>query len=121
MFADFSADDRVSKIKSLRLCFSCLESRNHQNRRCFKPSQCGVQGCNKKHSSLLHQSLMEAGTVSGNKTLDQRIDLHASMTVEPEVVLEDGMTAESNKQQIALPVVPVTIRAGAKQVKHMHY
>ena len=53
-FLDMSVDERWNKIKTLRLCFSCLKS-GHQVRSChFKNILCGTNGCQKVHHKLLH-------------------------------------------------------------------
>ena len=53
-----SVDERVELIKEKRLCFNCLLpiGPNHNSSTCKKPG-CIIEGCSKKHHTLLHRVL----------------------------------------------------------------
>ena len=57
-FLQCSPSERFDVVKGNRLCFNCLESRNHSAKWCRKPKDCNVKGCHHKHSRLLHDVFM---------------------------------------------------------------
>ncbi|CAL8132207.1 unnamed protein product [Orchesella dallaii] len=53
VFLKLDLNKRWSLVKKKKACFSCL-NRGHQTTKCFKKSPCGINGCDKRHSVLLH-------------------------------------------------------------------
>ena len=45
--------ERVETVKKAKLCFSCL-SPGHNSRNCQAGLTCGVDGCDRRHSKVLH-------------------------------------------------------------------
>lgn len=97
-FIAMSAPRRLEAIKAKRLCFNCLETRNHSARWCGKKSNCNRAGCMGKHSKLLHDALQPA---AGNQAIASSMacgDL-------------------SNGDKVALPILPVWVK-GLGQAKY---
>ena len=46
---------KLKHVTECKLCENCLLD-NHAVERCFRQSMCGIEGCNQKHSRLLHSS-----------------------------------------------------------------
>ena len=51
-FKSKSVAERVRIVKEKRLCFSCLQS-GHGVRECKRSKPCGLNGCQRKHNSML--------------------------------------------------------------------
>ncbi|XP_055543524.1 uncharacterized protein LOC129729067 [Wyeomyia smithii] len=51
-FQNLSVEDRWRKVRSLGLCQNCLFG--HGRRSCRSSSRCGIEGCQYRHHSLLH-------------------------------------------------------------------
>ncbi len=54
-FKNLEASQRLAIVTEKRLCENCLMS-NHATDKCFKSSRCGIDGCDLKHSRLIHAS-----------------------------------------------------------------
>jgi len=68
-FKQMNPTRRLDAVKKLKLCFNCLGSKNHVANKCHRQGQCDVSGCNMKHSSLLHDALVNSqkqSNVSGD-------------------------------------------------------
>ncbi|XP_014668458.1 PREDICTED: L-xylulose reductase-like [Priapulus caudatus] len=55
-----SPQKRLDAVREKRLCFNCLQFRNHTAKMCKFPARCGVNNCTGKHSKLLHAALSAA-------------------------------------------------------------
>lgn len=54
-FDRLSVNDRWQKVKTFRLCFSCLR-KGHSTANCRNKKRCGINDCPKFHHSCLHET-----------------------------------------------------------------
>lgn len=55
LFKSISVEARWEKVKDLKVCFSCMK-KGHRTNQCYKKKQCSVNGCNRVHNVLLHNT-----------------------------------------------------------------
>ena len=55
--------DRIAKVRSLHLCFSCLKP-GHGTYKCQEKVKCKVAGCQRHHTTLLHGATWPSSTAS---------------------------------------------------------
>ena len=55
-FKSLKPEARLSFAKENRICFNCLKVGKHAAKECHSRYRCKVQGCQMKHSSLLHHA-----------------------------------------------------------------
>ncbi|XP_036322216.1 uncharacterized protein LOC118736235 [Rhagoletis pomonella] len=53
-----TVSDRRTEVKSRRLCSACLNA-GHSTSNCRRRKVCGIDGCNRSHHRLLHESRSE--------------------------------------------------------------
>ena len=98
---------RLEAVKRLKLCFNCLGSRNHTAKTCHKQGHCDMSGCNVKHSSLLHDTLVSSQSRS-NMSDDST---NSSQTVQAQCCACGPVGAS----KVALPIVAVTVKGSGMQ------
>ena len=91
MFVEKTIQDRLNFVKDNNLCYNCLLP-GHISRKCTLDRKCPISGCGRKHSKLLH------------------------ITPSPPKPIQSGFTVdcnatESKLMKVALPIVPVSVRA----------
>jgi hypothetical protein len=52
-FKALAPEEKMKMIDECNICENCLLS-NHQVDKCFRPSMCGINGCQEKHSRFIH-------------------------------------------------------------------
>lgn len=71
-FKALKVPDRYNKVKELRLCFNCLNG-GHSIKNCRQNKICNVDGCQRRHHALIHQTPSEAPkTTTSNLTTENR-------------------------------------------------
>ena len=58
---------RLSKVKELRLCFSCLKP-GHGSRKCPTKQICKVFGCERYHATFLHEATLDNASSQPRRT-----------------------------------------------------
>ena len=99
-FTSMSVQKRMDLVKEKRLCFNCLETRNHSARWCGKRSDCDTDGCRYKHSKLLHGAVLAPATDVTNGASDTRVGAQSM-----------ACGYSSGGMKIALPIVSVWVRS----------
>ena len=124
--------DRIAKVRSLHLCFSCLKP-GHGTYKCQEKVKCKVQGCQRYHATLLHGSTWPSSTTStetsgAGQSRTRIVQAGASQEVStpppssPAVhsqgseaqgqgVMCSGHVVESAVQKVALPIIAVKVKA----------
>ena len=62
-FKELKAEQKLNFIVEKKLCENCLLD-NHVVEKCFRPSMCGVNGCEQKHSRFIHFCKVQVEPVS---------------------------------------------------------
>jgi len=91
------------------ICFNCLSGK-HRTARCKSARVCSIPGCGKRHSNLLHRP---SGTEYSNSA---EVNSQSGATVEVEASAMCGSIGAGDLR-IALPIVPVQIRASGRSVR----
>ena len=87
-----SVEERWNLVRKLKLCFLCLKG-HHQVKFCRNENACGVEGCARRHNSVLHQDL-------------RILDATAA-----------SVNACNNSEAIQLGIVPVIIKGPKAEIK----
>ena len=114
-FKAMSPGEKLSFVWGRKLCFCCFDGR-HLASQCKAGIVCGVEGCTAKHSKLMHKSLERSvrensGEQQGKPnpgTGDQHIESHTLACSSP----------KHGQIKLALPIVPVKVRAKGQSVYH---
>ena len=143
-FKKMDVRSRWHTTKQLRVCFCCLR-RNHTSDQCTRSKTCGIDGCQRRHNSLLHGGLttrddgagdganQEPGTVrpegrrelaadmgrSGNVLPGSSSVMEGERMVSSERSLTTTMTASKFPEQthfVGLCTVPVVVKNGGRQL-----
>ena len=124
--------DRIAKVRSLHLCFSCLKP-GHGTYKCQEKVRCKVQGCQRYHATFLHGATWPSSTAStvtsgAGQSRTRIVQAGASQEVStpppssPAVhsqgseaqgqgVMCSGHVVESAVQKVALPIIAVKVKA----------
>lgn len=104
-FKDLSVDDRWKKARELRLCFSCLKG-HHQVGKCFKKQRCGVDGCDKQHNYILHNT---ADSVDRRQT-------HGVATSSENENPRRNFHAGTQRSEILFQIIPIKLYGPKKSI-----
>ena len=94
-FVEMSVTARIEYVANNRLCNNCL-SAGHTAHECRKPFICRVNGCNRKHSRLLH-----VDNIVSNNNVSVNVDWHAM---------------PKHQVNVCMPTVPVIVN----NTQHVH-
>ena len=124
-FKSMRVPERIKFVADNRLCFNCLKP-GHFSSDCRLARTCSVPGCNRKHTKFLHQPTYLADNTTRPSEVLPATSAAISVS-EPDAVpteARSGYTELSHaenfgatgagvgcKGRIALPIVPVTVRA----------
>ena len=100
-FRNMPHGDRLALVRRAKLCDNCLKQ-GHMARGCMNPSGCEIDGCKRKHDTLLHfdQPNRSEGSTSGD---DAIVANHAH--------IEGGQCgAISRGKKVRLRIVPVKVQ-----------
>ena len=98
-FKALKPDQKYKHILEKKLCENCLLD-NHVVETCYKPSRCGIHGCQQPHSRFIHWCKIQgesAGTSDSN--------IHVTETANPRSL--SGFTQSS--AQVCIPIVMVRV------------
>ncbi|XP_059217038.1 uncharacterized protein LOC131994307 isoform X1 [Stomoxys calcitrans] len=114
-FLQMSLDDRWSKVKQIKTCFSCLK-RGHQVKNCHQKGRCGVNGCQKPHHSLLHKTF--PALESSSAVLSQPNMNTDAITQQTESQLDARRNchATCHTENVLFQILPITIYGKQKQL-----
>ena len=110
-----SPSKRLEFVKGKRLCFNCLETRNHSGRFCVKPSGCNKPGCTGKHCKLLHDALVPNNSTRRESSETRNVGQEGSNLNRQQVT--NATTSVKMDTKVALPVVSVFVRGGGNVVR----
>ena len=126
-FKAMRLNDRVTFALEKRLCFNCLRP-GHVSSRCGLRRVCSVPGCNMKHTKFLHQIVSPARSADNpqetiRKTVysEQQQEGQGQESQSGFVKLDSQENFGVNRarggenMRIALPIVPVVVRAPGNQ------
>ena len=114
-FKAMSPGERLSFVCSKKLCFCCFDGR-HVVRQCKAGIICGVEGCRVKHSKLLHRSFERPG--KENPDEQQAVPNPGSSSQQIESHTHACSSPKHGEIKLALPIVPVKVRAKGQTVYH---
>jgi hypothetical protein len=107
-FKKMSVQRRLDIVKEKRLCFNCMGSRNHVASECKMEWRCNVDGCGKKHSSLLHSTVHPSTLSSRDKDETERKSVDDSAK---------GFAcgpSQVDARKVALPIVVVNVKGSGQ-------
>ena len=106
-FAKMSPSARLKIARERKLCFNCLSGKRHFSRKCDQ-GPCGVQGCNGRHSKLLHEAFQSNKGSEGTSdpTTPSNQDVGATSYA------CGGMQMPA---KIALPIVAVMVKGSDQE------
>ena len=103
---------RLETARDKKVCFNCLRRSKHSAKFCNRGDKCGTDGCEIKHSSLLHHGFIELAKIK---------DAEAATALTTETVSNDSTRTsvsahsrrviEKTHGKTALPIVSVTVSA----------
>ena len=102
-FKSMDVCSRWNVAKKGSVCFRCL-STGHHGSRCNRNKPCGIDGCKRPHSRLLHEGERPVATCPANEEKNEDSE-------------EYSHTAVKEGTKIALRTIPVVIRNGSRTVK----
>ena len=94
-FKEMEVSQRRQHVMNHHLCFNCLKS-GHGARTCRLNRTCRVDGCDQKHTKFLHPVDLPVSTSEATASTEQAHSM-----------------CNTTDDRIALPVVPVEVRASA--------
>ena len=97
-FIALTIDERAEFIGLRELCFNCLE-RGHVSARCPRDVTCDVEGCGRRHNSLLH----------GGRRVFPRAPGSGGLPA-PSDTKHVGTAAADPRSQVLLQVTPITVQ-----------
>lgn len=106
-FLGMTAEKRLDIAREMKLCFNCLEFRNHSAKLCRQKSNCDFENCQMKHSRLLHEAFKSDNKDRQKMTNELKLQGHVT-----------NVTAQSNActksvtdfKKVSLPIVTLHVR-----------
>ena len=97
----FPVEERYELIKQHRLCFNCL-SNDHMIDKCQSKVTCKIDGCNKRHHTLLHRPKIpqpnKTPQIDGNKIKNQNSNINkvALLKIVPVILFNENKEIKTN-------------------------
>ena len=126
-FKAMRLNDRVTFALEKRLCFNCLRP-GHVSSRCGLRRVCSVPGCNMKHTKFLHQIVPPVRSADNLRETIHKTPVYSEQQQEGQgQAAQSGFVkldsqenfgvngARGGENMIALPIVPVVVRAPGNQ------
>ena len=113
-FKAMSPGERLSFVWGKKLCFCCFDGR-HTASQCRAGVVCGEDGCTAKHSKLLHQSFEQSGRENSG---EQQSRPNPGTSPQVESHTHACSSPRQGQIKLALPIVPVKVRAKGQTVYH---
>ncbi|XP_068684757.1 uncharacterized protein [Montipora foliosa] len=104
-FKALSVEERLKKVQKHGLCFSCL-SPQHWLNNCSNQKQCGVNGCSRSHTALLHK-LRNVTSMENSDVVSATYP--AVQTAVGSSTEHSNSSHRSSHTSVLLQVVPVTL------------
>ena len=96
-----SPEERGEFVKRNRICFNCINSKDHTSRACNSSTRCKSPGCGKPHHTLLH-------LVSPPKENKSKCDV-GTMTLPNDEVKSNHNLNSKQRNEVLLQVVPLRV------------
>ena len=105
-FKDKSFDERLQVMRKAQLCFNCFRY-GHIGVGCLAKSACEIQGCRRRHHTLLHPPSSQR-TVEGRDSV-----VHQGIQVNSSTPLQSGQanSTSTGGGKMCLRIVPVKVRS----------
>ena len=105
-FKDKNFDERVQAMRKAQLCFNCFKY-GHIGVGCLAKSACEIQGCKRRHHTLLHPPSPQQTVEGRDRVADQGIQVDSS------VPLQSGHANSTSTRggKVCLRIVPVKVRS----------
>lgn len=105
-FVDLSVQERRDFVKTNRICFACLNSKEHRARQCPRNFKCGVVGCGKSHNRLLHEVTNSPAEAKEDPKLHQ---LHEKYSSSDSDLSEGHQFSHRSTEEILYKILPVRL------------
>ncbi len=118
-FKDMTPEQRFQEIREKSLCFNCLAG-THSSRDCRSKRRCGINGCGRKHSYLLHPTKNDnSDTKNVGSDARSAQNLESSDSSKFSGFVDTQCFLGSADDKIALPIVAVKVKSksGHKSVE----
>ena len=105
-FKDKNFDERVQVTRKAQLCFNCFRY-GHIGVGCLAKSACEIQGCRRRHHTLLHPPSPQQTVEGRERVADQGIQVDGSAP------LQSGQANSTSTRggKVCLRIVPVKVRS----------
>ena len=105
-FKDKNFDERLQVMRKAQLCFNCFKY-GHISVGCLAKSACEIQGCRRKHHTLLHPPSSQKTVVGLDGVAHQEVQ------VEGNTPLQSGQanSTSTGGGKMCLRIVPVKVRS----------
>ena len=105
-FKDKNFDERLQVMRKAQLCFNCFKY-GHISVGCLAKSACEIQGCRRRHHTLLHPPSSQQ-TVEGRDRV-----AHQGVQVDSSTPLQGGQahSTSTGGGKMCLRIVPVKVRS----------
>ena len=98
-FTAMTVDERAECAGRRGLCFNCL-ARGHISATCPSDARCEVEGCGKRHHTLLH---------NGGRVFPRRCDVNRAESTSTDTAKHVGTAAAEPNSRVLLQVMPITV------------
>ena len=105
IFKEKNFDERLQVMRKAQLCFNCF-TYGHISVGCLAKSACEVQGCRRKHHTLLHPPSPQQTVEVRDRVAHQDIQANSSTPLQSGQA--NSTSAEARK--VCLKIVPVKVR-----------
>ena len=104
-FKDKNFDERLQVMRKAQLCFNCFKY-GHISVGCLAKSACEIQGCRRRHHTLLHPPSPQQTVEGRDRVADQGIQVNSSTP------LQSGQanSTSAGGGKVCLRIVPVKVR-----------
>ena len=114
-FQDMKPGERLDTAKRKGMCFNCLDYSNHMAQQCRVKTTCTVEGCGKRHASLLHKALLSTQNKASMPSSSNSDEVKEKAKGESDGVQATSMMCsvppvQTSEPKCALPIVPVMVR-----------
>ncbi|XP_014676449.1 PREDICTED: uncharacterized protein LOC106816368 [Priapulus caudatus] len=112
VFLEMSPQKRLDAVREKRLCFNCLQFRNHTAKMCKFAARYGANNCTCKHSKLLHAALSAArdkvSYSQSSDTVERRQDREEAQV--KQVKGDSFACGGSAVKMVSLPIVTIYVK-----------
>ena len=111
-FREKNVNEKISFMRQNRLCDNCFK-KGHIARYCRSEATCTVDGCRRKHHSLLHQEQTRESKNNDQRREKQEPGMESSTVA----MVSSVSSAGSHHQQVSLNIIPVRVTAGKRNIE----